>query len=247
MRKLARENGIRTIRCAASPRPGGELEARQSVWREAARAIGELGTGLDDAEYIGSVLWTARTNKGAEGNPEEQKRVIVDRLALGDAGQRGHRHSCRRGPLRPGGVPAKPVAAAPGASEHRSSAMPSGVNSSRCLESIPGYGPGPPPRFSMSRCRFAAETGGLKTQHAPARNPGSEHPPGRAATRPEARTDADIPACGCVARDSGGLAAPGPQRGRPHGTSSGRLGTRVAAEPPGRFASRPGLFSLGDD
>jgi hypothetical protein len=48
--------------------------------RDAARAIGELGVGLEDAEYAGGVLWTGLTNKGAKGNPEEQKRVVVDRL-----------------------------------------------------------------------------------------------------------------------------------------------------------------------
>jgi hypothetical protein len=81
VRKLARENGIPDYPLRRFPKDRGELEARLPVWREAARAIGELGTGLDDAEYIGGVLWTGRTNKGAEGNPEEQKRVIVDRLA----------------------------------------------------------------------------------------------------------------------------------------------------------------------
>ena len=30
---------------------------------------------------MGGVLWTGLTHKGAEGNPCEQKRVIVDRLA----------------------------------------------------------------------------------------------------------------------------------------------------------------------
>lgn len=53
----------------------------QSVgWRKVAKAIGELGIGLDDDEYVGGVLWYGLTHRGAEGNPEEQKRVITDRL-----------------------------------------------------------------------------------------------------------------------------------------------------------------------
>jgi hypothetical protein len=56
------------------------LEARLLSWRDAARAIGQLGVGLDDADYVGGVLWTGLTDKKAQGNPEEQKRVIVDRL-----------------------------------------------------------------------------------------------------------------------------------------------------------------------
>jgi hypothetical protein len=43
-------------------------------------AGGGLGAGLDDVEYVGGVLWTGLTHRGAEGNPDEQKRVIVDRL-----------------------------------------------------------------------------------------------------------------------------------------------------------------------
>jgi hypothetical protein len=35
--------------------------------RDAAKAISELGEGLDDAEYIGGLLWTGLTSNGAEG------------------------------------------------------------------------------------------------------------------------------------------------------------------------------------
>jgi hypothetical protein len=44
-----------------------------------ATAIGRLGIGLDDAEYVGGVLWYGLTHRGGEGNPEEQKRVITER------------------------------------------------------------------------------------------------------------------------------------------------------------------------
>lgn len=81
VRKLARENGIPDYPLRRFPRARGELEARLPSWRNAARAIGELGAGLDDAEYVGGVLWTGLTHKGAEGNPGEQKRIIADRLA----------------------------------------------------------------------------------------------------------------------------------------------------------------------
>jgi len=49
-------------------------------WRDAATAIGGLGIGLDDADYVGGVLWYGLTHRGGQGNPEEQKRVITDRL-----------------------------------------------------------------------------------------------------------------------------------------------------------------------
>lgn len=81
VRKLARENGIPDYVLQRFPKARGELERLLPTWRDAARTIGELGAGLDDAEYVGGVLWTGLTHKGAEGNPEEQKRVIVDRLA----------------------------------------------------------------------------------------------------------------------------------------------------------------------
>ena len=80
VRKLARENGIPDYPLRRFPKARGELVARLPAWRDAARAVGELGVGLEDAEYVGGVLWTGLTDKKARGNPEEQKRVIVDRL-----------------------------------------------------------------------------------------------------------------------------------------------------------------------
>jgi hypothetical protein len=80
VRKLARENGVPEYLLRRYPRARAELEARLPRWREAAKAIGELGIGLDDAEYVGGVLWYGLTHRSGEGNPDEQKRVIIDRL-----------------------------------------------------------------------------------------------------------------------------------------------------------------------
>jgi hypothetical protein len=80
VRRLARENGIPEYLLRRYPKARAELEARLPRWREAAKAIGELGIGLDDAEYVGGVLWYGLTHRGGQGNPDEQKRVITDRL-----------------------------------------------------------------------------------------------------------------------------------------------------------------------
>ena len=80
VRKLARENGIPEYLLRRYPKARGELEARLPAWRDAAKAIAGLDVGLDDAEYVGGVLWYGLTHRGAEGNVVEQQRVIVDRL-----------------------------------------------------------------------------------------------------------------------------------------------------------------------
>ena len=80
VRKLAREDGIPEYLLRRYPKARDELEARLPGWRDAVKAIGELGIGLDDAEYVGGVLWYGLTHRGGEGNPAEQERVIVDRL-----------------------------------------------------------------------------------------------------------------------------------------------------------------------
>jgi hypothetical protein len=80
VRKLARENGIPEYLLRRYPKARGELEARLPAWRDVAKAIGELGVGLDDMEYVGGVLWFGLTHRGAENDPTEQRRVIVDRL-----------------------------------------------------------------------------------------------------------------------------------------------------------------------
>jgi len=80
VRKLARENGIPEYLLRRYRKARTELESRLPGWRDAATAIGGLGIGLDDAEYVGGVLWYGLTHRGGEGNPEEQKRVITDRL-----------------------------------------------------------------------------------------------------------------------------------------------------------------------
>jgi hypothetical protein len=92
IRKLARENSIPEYLLRRYPKARGELEARLPGWRDAAAAIGELGIGLGDTEFVGGVLWYGLTHRGGEGNPAEQKRVIVDRLvrwATRDGGDGG--------------------------------------------------------------------------------------------------------------------------------------------------------------
>jgi hypothetical protein len=80
VRRLARENGIPDYLLRRYPKARAELEARLPCWRDVASAIGELGDGLDDAEYVGGVLWHGLTHRGGAGNPAEQERVITDRL-----------------------------------------------------------------------------------------------------------------------------------------------------------------------
>jgi hypothetical protein len=80
VRKLARKHGIPEYMLRRYPRARGELDRRLPKWPEVAEAIGELGIGLDDAEFVGGVLWFGLTHRGGEGNPDEQKRVITDRL-----------------------------------------------------------------------------------------------------------------------------------------------------------------------
>ena len=93
VRKLARENGIPDYPLRRFPRARGELDALLPAWHQAAEAIAALGIGLDDTEYVGGVLWTGLTHKAAQGSPDEQKRLIADRLTRwatrdgGDAGQ----------------------------------------------------------------------------------------------------------------------------------------------------------------
>jgi hypothetical protein len=81
VRRLARENGIPEYLLRRYPKARAELEARLPSWRETAKAIGELGDGLDDEEYVGGVLWYGLTHRGSADNPAEQERVITDRLA----------------------------------------------------------------------------------------------------------------------------------------------------------------------
>jgi hypothetical protein len=87
--------------------PSSRTCACGARWHSATRNAGGLGIGLDDAEYVGGVLWYGLTHRGGEGNPEEQKRVITDRLVRwatrdgGDSSRGRGRH-----PLRPGRAPA---------------------------------------------------------------------------------------------------------------------------------------------
>jgi hypothetical protein len=80
VRKLAREAGIPDYPLRRFPTARGELEARLPVWRDAAGAIGALGVGLEDAEYVGGVLWSVLTDKKTGGDAEEQRPDITGRL-----------------------------------------------------------------------------------------------------------------------------------------------------------------------
>jgi hypothetical protein len=80
IRKLARESGIPEYLLRRYPKARAELEARLPAWRAAAAAIAALSVGLDDTEYVGGILWYGLTYRGAEGDAEHQKRVIVERL-----------------------------------------------------------------------------------------------------------------------------------------------------------------------
>jgi hypothetical protein len=66
------------------------MEARLRARREAAKTTGGPGVGLDDIEYAGDVLPTGLTHPGAEGNPEEQKRAIVNGLTRRATRHGGH-------------------------------------------------------------------------------------------------------------------------------------------------------------
>src|ERR1039457_7406457 len=66
-------------------RARGELEARLPNWPEVAAAIGALGIGLEDAEFVGGVLWYGLTHKRSEEHTSELQSLsnLVCRLLLG--------------------------------------------------------------------------------------------------------------------------------------------------------------------
>jgi hypothetical protein len=80
VRRLARDNGIPEYLLDRYPHARGELDALLPAWPQAAARIGLLGAGLDDADYVGGVLWYGLTHRGGMGNPAEQRRVITGRL-----------------------------------------------------------------------------------------------------------------------------------------------------------------------
>jgi len=80
VRQLARKHGIPDYMLRRFPSARGELERRLPDWPQVAAAIAALDIGLEDAEFVGGVLWYALTRRGSEGNPDEQKRVITERL-----------------------------------------------------------------------------------------------------------------------------------------------------------------------
>lgn len=50
------------------------------TWPAIAAAIADLGAGLNDAEYVGGVIYLGLTGHGTEGDPAGQRRAITDRL-----------------------------------------------------------------------------------------------------------------------------------------------------------------------
>jgi hypothetical protein len=66
---------------------GAACANRKSLWTD--RSPKFESSRPEDAESVGGVLWTGLTDKKAQGKPEEQKGVIVDRvtrLATRDGG-----------------------------------------------------------------------------------------------------------------------------------------------------------------
>ena len=80
VRKLARTHGIPEYTFRRFPRARPWMDEHYPDWPDIARAIADLGAGLDDAEYVGGVIYLALTRKGAGHDPAEQRRVITDRL-----------------------------------------------------------------------------------------------------------------------------------------------------------------------
>jgi len=81
VRRVARENGIPEYLLRRYPKARAELETRLPSWREVADAIAALDVGLDDTEFVGGVLWHGLTYRKAAGDADQQKNVIVARLA----------------------------------------------------------------------------------------------------------------------------------------------------------------------
>jgi hypothetical protein len=81
VRRLARDHGIPEYLLRRHPRARGELTARLPEWEQAAAAIGALGIGLDDAEYVGGELWYGLVKTASGTDAGDQKAVIAGRLA----------------------------------------------------------------------------------------------------------------------------------------------------------------------
>ena len=81
VRRLARTNGIPEYTFRRFPRARPWMDEHCPKWPAIAGAIAALGADLDDAEYVGGVIYLGLTHKGAEHAPAEQRRLITDRLA----------------------------------------------------------------------------------------------------------------------------------------------------------------------
>ena len=179
--------------------------------------------GLEDAEYVGGVLWTGLTDKKARRS-RARHRGPAD--PLGDQGRRGRVRGGRCGPRGPGRVPAGPVgvrAPQPGP-RSRVRAVP-GPAAPRPGESGTAGGPY---ADRASRTGPADADGRDGTAPAP---PRPVSVPGRT-PRP---TPCARPARRTLARAPGGRAAVPGERA----TASARQPAK--AETPGRALARPGL------
>lgn len=80
VRRMARDNDIPEYLLSRHPQARAELEATLPCWRSVVKAIADLKVGLDDAEYVGGVLWYGLMSRGARRSTDRQKRMIVNRL-----------------------------------------------------------------------------------------------------------------------------------------------------------------------
>ena len=77
VRGLARRHGVPDYLLRRYKSARGWLEASFPGWPRAARALADLGAGLEDEEFTGGVLWYGLTHAGTR---PVQKRIITERL-----------------------------------------------------------------------------------------------------------------------------------------------------------------------
>ena len=132
VRKLARTNGIPEYTFRRFPRAKPWMDEHYPSWPDLARAIADLGVGLDDAEYVGGVIYLGLTHKDAENNPAEQRRAITEPADQVGNPRRGRRvaqqvrnnHRSRGGHRRHTGPPPAHRMSRPVGSNRRSTRGP---------------------------------------------------------------------------------------------------------------------------
>lgn len=77
VRGLARSHDVPDYLLRRYKSARGWLEASFPGWPRAARALADLGAGLEDEEFTGGVLWYGLTHAGTR---PVQKRIITERL-----------------------------------------------------------------------------------------------------------------------------------------------------------------------